>query len=170
MSSVEIGLFPWRELTHLPDQPPIGEDLIGTKDTAKEYRKRSNIAWKADPESIPGHPTVEPSAAMLPIAGRGLDKWPLRVVEIGFRPAWIVAELEAHGTVDLGYRQTIAIQLEYLRLDEFCADDEQEREGKEDNRTPVPTPGKHDWDGCITVWATQWKSAAREACPHPNDA
>jgi hypothetical protein len=57
-----------------------------------------------------------------------------------------------------GHLNAVVLQIEDLRPGEISSDDEREREGEEDYRAPVPTLGKHDWDGCIRRWVLQWES------------
>lgn len=57
---------------------------------------------------------------------------------------WIVASMETHGTVQFNQRHTIPLQVEDLRKTAGRTAEDQENEGQEDSRTPVPTPGKHD--------------------------
>ena len=115
------------------------KDLITRVHFIEIERQLPMLAWKHNTEAVPGH-AAQTLVSLLAPGAIGTDQWPRRIVEFGVDPAGVVAYVEAHEAVEFGHLHTVPLQVENLRTGGIL-DDEQEREGKEDSRAPVPTPG-----------------------------
>src|SRR5580704_182824 len=156
-----------RQSAKLANQSAAGEYLVVPKDYGNEQGQGRAICREENLKAVPCEAAITRVALPIPRLV-GAQQLPRGIVEVGVGPTGIIACVEAPEVMDFDHRDALVLEVHDLGRREFCTDENEKREGEEDRRAPLPTPGKHDWDGCITGGAAQWKSAAREAVSHPN--
>ena len=132
----------WRHSAHFANQTPIGIHLVHGPDVWDIESEFAVLRRKIHLEPVPAETAVTLVTLIEPALVR-LKQRLGRIVEVGVNPAWIITGVKEHEAVELGHRHMVPLQVKDLRVGEICADDEQERKGKEDSCAPVPTPGKH---------------------------
>ena len=110
-----------RHSAQLANQSATGEDLVVPVDYGNEQRQGRVMRGHDDLKPVPCEAAITGVALRIPGSVR-TDQWPLGVVEVGVRPAWVVAGMEAPEVMDFDHGGAFALKVHDLgpRTPETC--------------------------------------------------